>query len=162
MATRSMKSNRTIGGHLLRAMLLRDRHVQADSRLMESFRANGDEAGFQILVKRHGPMVLGVCQRVIGNLHDAEDAFQAVFLVLAKKAASIARCDLISNWLYGVAYCRALQARGRLGRRHAREIQVKDMPQPTVSPDFELHELHQVLDLELNRLPDKYRVPIVL
>jgi RNA polymerase sigma factor (sigma-70 family) len=162
MATGSMKSTRTIGGHLLRAMLLRDRHVQADSRLMECFRANGDEAAFEILVKRHGPMVLGVCQRVIGNLHDAEDAFQAVFLVLAKKAASIARCDLIGNWLYGVAYRTALQARGRLGRRRAREIQVKDMPQPTVSQDFELHELHQALDLELNKLPDKYRVPIVL
>src|SRR5262249_12900900 len=82
--------------------------------------------------------------------------------VLAKKAASIARCDLIGNWLYGVAYRTALQARGRLGRRRAREIQVKDMPQPTVSPDFELHELHHVLDLELNKLPEKYRVPIVL
>src|SRR5262249_31063317 len=79
-----------------------------------------------------------------------------------KKAASIARCDLIGNWLYGVAYRTALQARGRLGRRRSREIQVKDMPQPAVSPDYELHELHQVLDRELDKLTDKYRVPIVL
>jgi RNA polymerase sigma factor (sigma-70 family) len=162
MAIRSTKPAKPIVGHLRRVVLLRDRHVLADSELLESFRARGDEAAFEILVKRHGPMVLGVCRRVIGNVHDAEDAFQAVFLVLAKKAASIARCDLIGNWLYGVAYRTALQARGRLGRRRAREMQVKDMPQPMVSLDFELRELHQVLDLELNKLPDKYRVPIVL
>jgi RNA polymerase sigma factor (sigma-70 family) len=162
MATRSMKPTKPIVGHLRRAVLLRDRHLLTDSRLLESFRASGDEAAFEILVKRHGPMVLGVCQRLIGNVQDAEDAFQAVFLVLAKKAASIARCDLVGNWLYGVACRTALQARGRLGRRRAREMQVKDMPQPTVSPDFDLHELHQVLDLELNKLSDRYRVPIVL
>jgi RNA polymerase sigma factor (sigma-70 family) len=162
MATRLMKSSRTIGGHLRRALLLRDRHVLADSRLMESFRTDGDQTAFEILVKRHGPMVLGVCRRVIGNLHDAEDAFQAVFLVLAKKASSISHCDLIGNWLYGTAYRTALQARGRLGRRRTREVQVKDMPQPAVAPEYELHELHQVLDLELSKLSDKYRVPIVL
>src|SRR5262245_58317663 len=132
MATGLMKPTRTIGEHLRRAVLLRDRHVLTDSRLMESFRANGEQAAFEILVKRHGPMVLGVCRRVIGNLHDAEDALQAVFLVLAKKAASITRRDLIGNWLYGVAYRTALQARVRLGRRRSREIQVKDMPQPAV------------------------------
>src|SRR5262245_42006400 len=162
MATGLIKPTRTIGEHLRRAGLLRDRHVLADRRLMESFSADGDETSFEILVKRHGPMVLGVCRRVIGNLHDAEDAFQAVFLVLAKKAASIARCDLIGNWLYGVAYRTALQARGRLVRRRAQETQVRDMPQPAVAPECELHELHQVLDLELSRLADKFRAPIVL
>jgi RNA polymerase sigma factor (sigma-70 family) len=163
MVTRSAaKSRKPIFGHLRRALLLRDRHVLTDGRLLESFRVNRDEAAFEILVKRHGPMVLGVCRRVIGNVHDAEDAFQAVFLVLAKKAGSITRGDLIGNWLYGVAYRTALHARGRLSRRRAREMQVKDMPQPTVSPDYELHELHQVLDQELNRLPDKYRLPIIL
>src|SRR5262249_57067195 len=131
-------------------------------RLVEYVRTGGEETAFEILGERHGAMVLGVCQRVIGNVHDAEDAFQAVFLVLAKKAASIARCDLVGNWLYGVAYRTALHARGRLGRRRSREIQVKDMPQPAVSPDYELHELHQVLDRELDKLTDKYRVPIVL
>jgi RNA polymerase sigma factor (sigma-70 family) len=162
MATRLTKSTNSISGHLRRAVLLHDRHVLADSRLLESFRANGDQAAFEILVKRHGPMVLGVCRRVIGNLHDAEDAFQAVFLVLAKKAASLARCDLIGNWLYGVAFRTALQARGRLSRRRSREVQVKNMPQSAVAPDYELHELHQLLDRELNKLNDKYRVPIVL
>jgi RNA polymerase sigma factor (sigma-70 family) len=162
MATGSAKSRKPIVGQLRRALLLRDRHVLTDSRLIESFRVSRDEAAFEILVKRHGPMVLGVCRRVIGNVHDAEDAFQAVFLVLAKKAPSITRCELVGNWLYGVAYRTALQARGRLGRRRAREMQVKDMPQPTVSPDYELHELHQLLDQELNKLPDKYRVPIIL
>jgi RNA polymerase sigma factor (sigma-70 family) len=162
MATGLMKSANTFSRHLRRAILLSDRNGLSDSRLMETFRADGDEAAFEMLVKRHGPMVLGVCRRVIGNLHDAEDAFQAVFLVLAKKAASIAHCDLIGNWLYGTAYRTALQARSRLSRRRARELQVKDMPQPAVSPECELHELHQVLDLELSKLNDKYRVPIVL
>jgi RNA polymerase sigma factor (sigma-70 family) len=162
MASRLMKPMNRIVRHLRRAVLLRDGHEVTDGRLLESFRTCADEAAFEILVKRHGPMVLGVCRRVIGNIHDAEDALQAVFLVLAKKAASIAQCDLVGNWLYGVAYRTALQARARLGRRRAREIQVKDMPQPTVSSDMELHELHQALDLELNKLPDKYRVPIVL
>jgi len=157
-----MKPMNRIVRHLRRAVLLRDGHELTDGRLLESFRTCADEAAFEVLVKRHGPMVLGVCKRVIGNIHDAEDALQAVFLVLAKKAASIARSDLVGNWLYGVAYRTALQARARLGRRRAREIQVKDMPQPTVSSDMELHELHQALDLELNKLPDKYRVPIVL
>src|SRR5262249_5566699 len=132
------------------------------SRLLAFFRASGDEVAFEILVKRHGPMVLGVCQRVFGNVHDAEDAFQAVFLVLAKKAAAITRCELVGSWLYGVAYRTALQARSRLRRRHSRELQVKDMPQPAATADYELHELHRVLERELNGLPDKYRAAIVL
>src|SRR5579864_4983839 len=107
-------------------------------------------------------MVLGVCRRVIGNLHDAEDAFQAVFLVLAKKAGSLVPRELVGNWLYGVAYRTALQARTKLCRRRARELQVMDMPHPTVSSNFDLLDLHQALDQELCKLPDKYRVPIVL
>jgi RNA polymerase sigma factor (sigma-70 family) len=162
MATGSAKSGRSFVGQLRRALLLSERHVLTDSRLLESFRLNRDEAAFEILVKRHGPMVLGVCRRVIGNVHDAEDAFQAVFLVLAKKAHAITQSDLIGNWLYGVAYRTALQARGRLGRRRAREMQVKDMPQPTIFPDYDLRDLHEALDQELSKLPDKYRVPIIL
>ncbi len=163
MATRSMKLMNPIVRHLRRAVVAR-RNGVPDSRLLETFCATRDEAAFEVLVKRHGPMVLGVCQRVLGNLHDAEDAFQAVFLVLANKAGSIARSDLLGNWLYGVAYRTALQARVRRGRRRARELQVKDMPHPTVSPDapLDLHELHRVLDRELSKLADKYRVPIVL
>src|SRR5262249_55297362 len=100
--------------------------------------------------------------RVIGNVHDAEDAFQAVFLVLARKAGSIVPRDLVGNWLYGVAYRTALQARGRLARQRARERQVSDMPHPTVAPDVDFEALHQALDSELEQLPEKYRVTLVL
>jgi RNA polymerase sigma factor (sigma-70 family) len=162
MPTRSMNPLNRLVRHVRRAALTRTPCVLSDGRLLESFLAYRDEASFEMLVKRHGPMVLGVCRRVIGNLHDAEDAFQAVFLVLARKADSIVPRDLVGNWLHGVAYRTALQARDRLGRRRARERQVKDMPQPTVAPEFDLRELHDALDQELNELPDKYRVPIVL
>jgi RNA polymerase sigma factor (sigma-70 family) len=162
MATRSMNPLNRLVRHVRHAALGGAPCVLSDGRLMESFLACRDEASFEMLVKRHGPMVLGVCRRVIGNLHDAEDAFQAVFLVLARKAGSIVPRDLVGNWLHGVAYRTALQARNRLGRRRAHERQVKDMPQPTVAPEFDLQELHDALDQELNELPEKYRVPIVL
>jgi RNA polymerase sigma factor (sigma-70 family) len=134
----------------------------SDGELLEAFLDRRDETAFASLVKRHGGMVLGVCQRVIGHRHDAEDAFQAVFLVLARKAGSIAPRDLVGNWLHGVAYRTALQARSRLGRHRARERQVKAMPQATATAELELQELHQVLDRELQALSEKYRVPIVL
>jgi RNA polymerase sigma factor (sigma-70 family) len=162
MATGTLKSMNRIVRRLTRAALLGEGKIHSDGRLLDAFLANGDEAAFEILVKRHGPMVLGVCRRVIGNLHDAEDAFQAVFLVLAKKAASLVPRELVGNWLYGVAYRTALQARTKLCRRRARELQVMDMPHPTVSTNFDLLDLHQALDRELSKLPDKYRVPIVL
>jgi RNA polymerase sigma factor (sigma-70 family) len=162
MATASLKSMNRMVGRLKRAALLGEQKVQSDGRLLESFVAGRDEAAFEMLVKRHGPMVLGVCRRVIGNLHDAQDAFQAVFLVLARKAAAIVPRELVGNWLHGVAFRTALQARAKLCRRRARELQVMDMPHPTVSNNFDLLDLHQALDRELCKLPDKYRVPIVL
>jgi RNA polymerase sigma factor (sigma-70 family) len=162
MTTRTLHPLNSLVRTVRRAALLRDPTFLSDARLLESFLASRDEAAFELLVKRHGPMVLGVCVRVIGNLHDAEDAFQAVFLVLARKAASIVPRELVGNWLYGVAYRTALQARERLGRHRARERQVNEMPQPTVAADVDLEELHQALDRELNHLPEKFRVPIVL
>jgi len=162
MATRTLHPLNSLVRTVRRAALLRDPTILPDGRLLESFLASRDEAAFEMLVKRHGPMVLGVCVRVIGNLHDAEDAFQAVFLVLARKASSIVPRELVGNWLYGVAYRTALQARERLGRHRARERQVNEMPQPTVAPDVDVEELHHALDQELNHLPEKFRVPIVL
>jgi RNA polymerase sigma factor (sigma-70 family) len=134
-----------------------------DRDLLESFLAGRDEAAFAALVRRHGPMVLGVCRRLVGHEHDAEDAFQAVFLVLARRAAHVARRELLANWLYGVARRTALEMRKRTLRRQSRERQVPDMPEPAAGPDAETsRELEAVLDRELGRLPDKYRVPIVL
>ena len=162
MAIRSINPLNQLVRRVRRVALLRGPTFASDGRLLESFLTCREESAFAMLVERHGPMVLGVCHRVIGNLHDAEDAFQAVFMVLACKASSIVPRDLVGNWLHGVAYRTALQARDRLGRRRARERQVMDMPQPTVAPDFDLHELHQALDEELNKLPEIYRVAIVL
>src|SRR5207237_6953546 len=88
---------------------------------LDCFLARREEAAFEALVRRHGPMVLGVCRRVLGNHHDAEDAFQATFLVFIRKAGGIRPRDKLANWLYGVAYRAALKARAMNLRRRARE-----------------------------------------
>jgi RNA polymerase sigma factor (sigma-70 family) len=133
-----------------------------DGQLLGCFIERRDEAAFEALVLRHGPMVLGVCRRVLCRVHDAEDAFQATFLVLARKAASLCARELVGNWLYGSAYRTALEARARRARRRARERQVEDMPESHVEPEPAWRELLPLLDQELHRLPDKYRVPTVL
>jgi RNA polymerase sigma factor (sigma-70 family) len=133
-----------------------------DGQLLETFLERRDEAAFEALVRRHGPMVLGVCRRVLGNVHDAEDAFQATFFVLVRKAGVIRQRELLGNWLYGVAYRTALEARGKSARQRSREKQVETMPQPVFEPNPDGPELAGLLDQELSRLPDKYRVPIVL
>jgi RNA polymerase sigma factor (sigma-70 family) len=118
-----------------------------------------DEVAFEALLRRHGPMVLGVCRRVLRNAHDAEDAFQATFLVLARKAGSIRSRQVFASWLYGVAYRTAMKARAMNAKRRARERQAGERPRAESSAD---EELLAQLDYELNRLPDKYRVPVVL
>jgi RNA polymerase sigma factor (sigma-70 family) len=138
---------------------------QSDEELLERFLAQRDEAAeeaFTAIVQRHGPMVLGVCLRVLGDRHEAEDAFQATFLVLARKAASVIRRDKVANWLYGVACRTAQQARGRTARRRAREERVGMSPQDKPSDGEHGDELRGILDEELARLPARYRAPIVL
>src|SRR5262249_9147607 len=147
---------------LRRAVLLRDGARRSDGQFLASFVERRDEAAFAALVRRHGPMVLGVCRRVLGCTHDAEDAFQATFLVLARKAASIAPRELVGNWLHGVARRTALCARAAQRRRRAREKQMKAMPHPTVEPDAAWQELQALLDQELGQLPVLYRAPVVL
>jgi RNA polymerase sigma factor (sigma-70 family) len=107
-------------------------------------------------------MVWSVCRRVLGNHHDAEDAFQATFLVLVRRAASVWPRDLVANWLYGVAHQTALKARATLARRRLREQQSSESLQPQARPPDSGHELRTLLDQELSRLPDKYRIAIVL
>src|SRR6516165_2557004 len=133
-----------------------------DGEFLDQFLTRHDEAAFEALVRRHGPMVLGVCRRILGDAHDAEDAFQATFLVLVRRAASVVPREQVGNWLYGVAYRTALEAKRVAARRRAREKQVNDMPHPTVGPEECWRDLQPLLDRELNRLPDKYRVPVVL
>jgi RNA polymerase sigma factor (sigma-70 family) len=136
----------------------------SDRTLLERFAAHREEAPFEALLRRHGPMVWGVCRRVLRNHHDAEDAFQATFLVLARKGQSIAHRELVANWLYGVAYQTAMKARSTRAKRRMREGQVAVVPEPkAVSHDHrDRDDLTESLDGELSRLPDKYRIPIVL
>ncbi|MCC6417132.1 MAG: sigma-70 family RNA polymerase sigma factor [Gemmataceae bacterium] len=133
-----------------------------DGQLLERFITGRDERAFAALVRRHGAMVLGVCRRFLANDHDAEDAFQAAFLVLARKAASVRPRELVGNWLYGVAYRTALEARAANARRGARERQVEPMPEPAAAERERCLDLQPLLDEELSRLPDRYRVPVVL
>jgi RNA polymerase sigma factor (sigma-70 family) len=133
----------------------------SDRQLLLRFVSTRDEAAFAALVRRHGPMVLGVCRRLLHDFHDAEDAFQATFLVLAKKAASLVVGESLGCWLYGVAYRTAAQARTLGARRRSRERPMNDMPHPEVLP-AEPRDWLPLLDAELSRLPEKYRAAIVL
>jgi RNA polymerase sigma factor (sigma-70 family) len=133
-----------------------------DTQLLQAFLAQHDEAAFAALVHRHGPMVLGVCQRLLRDPHEAEDGFQATFVVLLRKAPSLVNCVMLGNWLYGVAYRVALKMRSAASRRLAREGQGKDMDQPAPSHGVDWHDLRPVIDDALQRLPRKYRAPIVL
>jgi RNA polymerase sigma factor (sigma-70 family) len=133
-----------------------------DGQLLARFAGRRDEAAFATLLQRHGPMVYGVCRRILGDGPDVDDAFQATFLVLVRKAGSIGRPDLLGNWLYGVAYRTALKARASLARRRA---ELQPLPEVAVAdPTAELvwRDLRPILDEELNRLPDKYRTAVVL
>jgi RNA polymerase sigma factor (sigma-70 family) len=148
--------------HLRRAGGLPDRESLTDGQLLEHFVRHREEGAFTALVRWHGPMVWGVCLRVLRDHHHAEDAFQATFLVLVRRAASIWPREAVGNWLYGVAYQTALKARATAARRQARERQVTVMPEPE-APDRDLwHDLRPLLDRELSRLPAKYRIPLVL
>jgi RNA polymerase sigma factor (sigma-70 family) len=147
--------------HLRRAMLPPDGAGLGDGELLGRFIERHDEMAFAVLVNRHGPMVWGVCRRLL-HQHDAEDAFQATFLVLARKAASIRSKEMVGNWLYGVAHQTALHARRTAARRRTREVQVTTMPDfEAVGPD-PWADIQPLLDEELSRLPDIYREVIVL
>src|SRR5207249_9800515 len=106
-------------------------------------------------------MVYGVCRRLLNNHHDAEDAFQATFLVLAHKAATVVPRALVGNWLYGVAYHTALKVQAQIRLRRWKERKAAAMPRAD-APEELWRQLEPHLDRELHRLPDKYRVPIVL
>lgn len=138
-----------------------------DGQLLQYFLDRQDEVAFAALVRRHGPMVLGVCRRILGNSHDADDAFQAAFYVLVRKGDTIVPREMVGNWLYGVAYRTAMKARAVLAKRKYKERPVSHMllnevPHAEGLDENLWRELQAQLDHELNRLPDKYRVPVVL
>ncbi len=133
-----------------------------DATLLYRFAERRDEAAFAELVARHGPMVWGVCRRILTRVPDAEDAFQATFLVLVRKAGSIGSPELLGPWLHGVAQRVAVRLRAAISGRHARERPLGDEPDSEKLPWAERRELRSLLDEEVNRLPERYRVPFVL
>jgi RNA polymerase sigma factor (sigma-70 family) len=134
----------------------------SDPELLGRFTGSGDESAFTALVRRHGPLVLGVCRRVLGNHADAEDAFQATFLVLARKAMSIARQTSLPCWLYRVAYHTAARARQLLASRRAHEARARRAEAGDPLAEVTGRELVGVLDEELGRLSERLRAPLVL
>jgi RNA polymerase sigma factor (sigma-70 family) len=135
----------------------------SDSQLLQRFLADRDEAAFASLVRRHGPMVFALCRRILHDEHDAEDAFQATFLVLARKAASVRHHRSLGGWLHEVAYHLALRAKAKAAQRRKHETEERTMT-PADDPAVEAvrRELRSLLDEELRQLPSKYRQPLIL
>jgi RNA polymerase sigma factor (sigma-70 family) len=138
----------------------------SDAELLARFVRNRDSAAFELLFWRHGPMIWGVCRRLLGNSPDAEDAYQAVFVILARKAASIGRGEALAGWLHRVAHRTALNARIAQRRRSAHERSATELPD-VPAHDSPLgrsvnQELKDLLDQELLKLPEKFRQPVLL
>jgi RNA polymerase sigma factor (sigma-70 family) len=147
--------------HIRTLAAAKDHHLP-DDQLLDRFAAHRDEAAFATLLARHGPMVLSVCRSILHDLHDAEDAFQAAFLLLAQKAGSLRRRQAVSAWLYRVAYHLAVRARADAARRRA--LDKKALTTPPADPllDLNWREVQTILFEELERLPEHYRAPLVL
>jgi RNA polymerase sigma factor (sigma-70 family) len=135
---------------------------RTDAELLDAYRIHRDEQAFAALVGRHGPMVLGVCGHVLRQAEDAEDAFQATFLVLARHAASIRKAGSLASWLHGAASRAAMNARRAVQRRRAHEGRVKTMPAKDTITDVSWREVQAVLDAEVDRLAEKHRAAFVL
>jgi RNA polymerase sigma factor (sigma-70 family) len=146
---------------LIRRVALDQRGRQlSDHELLRRFAGHGDEAAFHALLVRHGTMVLEVCRGVLGNEADAEDAFQATFLILARKATSVRKTASVGSWLHGVAYRTALKARAQLATRRKNEARAPAR-QVSEPDDLTWREVRQVLHEELTGLAERYRVPLV-
>jgi RNA polymerase sigma factor (sigma-70 family) len=133
-----------------------------DVELLRRFAATGEESAFVALMHRHGAMVLNVCQSILREGHDAEDAFQATFLVLVQSARSIRKPPSLASWLHGVAHRLATRVRAEAARRRARERQALPMPNGEPHQDVDWRDLRPMLHEEVARLPERYRLPFVL
>jgi RNA polymerase sigma factor (sigma-70 family) len=141
---------------------LDERPLLTDGELLERFANLREESALATLVRRHAAMVWSVCGRILNNHHDVEDAFQATFLVLARKATVIQPRDKVANWLYGVAYQTAVRTRATAAKQGRREKQVMRMPDVEALPQEQRDDIRSALHQEINLLPGKYRVLIVL
>jgi RNA polymerase sigma factor (sigma-70 family) len=149
--------------HFLRRLLtVHAADALSDGDLINRFARHLDEDAFAELLRRHGPMVLGVCRRVLVDSADAEDAFQATFLVLVRKARGLRRPASVANWLHGVAHRTALKARGAAVKRRMREREAAAMSASSTVDDLTWRDLGPVLDEEIQHLPARYRAPFVL
>lgn len=157
-ATRSLAASFQHLNHVLLAADLAD---SPDADLVGRFAEHRDEAAFAALVRRHGALVFGVCRRVLRHDQDAEDAFQATFLVFAREAASLRQAGAVGNWLYGVAYNVARRAKTARDRRTVKEQEAASR-RPAMTPEAVPDDLRDVLDRELSALPEKYRGAVVL
>ncbi|MHB1421838.1 MAG: sigma-70 family RNA polymerase sigma factor [Gemmataceae bacterium] len=148
--------------HLRGKLAAQQRSEDSDEQLLQTFLSRNDDNAFAVLVRRHGPMVLHVCRRVLGHHHDAEDAFQATFLVLARHAAKLRNKSSLASWLHGVAYRTALKAKQAAARRRKHEGQTPARPPDNPSEQLLWDEMRTLLDEEIARLPEKYRSVFVL
>jgi RNA polymerase sigma factor (sigma-70 family) len=134
----------------------------SDSDLLEHFTLHNDQGSFAVLIERHGALVWGACCRVLERVQDAEDCFQATFLVLARKASSLRRGDSLAGWLHRVAYRLALRSQAGAGRRQKKEGRAAAMKPVSSQPEESWNELRGLLDRELEHLPPVCRAPLVL
>ncbi|HEV3119386.1 MAG TPA: sigma factor, partial [Gemmataceae bacterium] len=145
----------TLLRHIHKLAADRDSRQRTDRQLLDDFSDRRDEAAFAALVARHGPMVARVCRRVLNHEQDAEDAFQATFLILARRTASIRKREAVGKWLHGVAYRTALEVKRSAARRRDHEARLWTlMRKAAVSPTWD--DVQGVLDQEIQRLPDAY------
>jgi RNA polymerase sigma factor (sigma-70 family) len=152
----------TIVRHLRQLCEIRQGAEVTDGQLLRRFAAQRDEAAFAALVERHGPLVLGVCRRTLQHEQDAEDAFQATFLILARKAGAIRKLESVASWLHGVAQRTAMNARRSAMRRHKHEQSSEALAAESPVSTAAMKELQTLLDEEVQRLPERYRAPFVL
>jgi RNA polymerase sigma factor (sigma-70 family) len=134
----------------------------ADGELLRRFAVRREESAFVALMQRHGPMVLRVCQSILRENQDAEDAFQATFLVLVRNARAISKPASVASWLHGVAYRLATRVRAEAARRRAHERQAVSMSSHELQEDVAWRDLRPILHEEVGRLPERYRLPFVL
>lgn len=152
----------TIMSHVIRGIATQKLRDLTDCELLSLFVKKRDESAFAVLMQRHTGMVQGVCRRILHQNQDAEDACQAAFLVLARKASSISKGESLASWLHGVGYRIALRLRTRSSRQTCQELNSKELPMSDHADDVTWREAMQILDEELNRLHTHYRTPLIL
>jgi RNA polymerase sigma factor (sigma-70 family) len=148
--------------HIRRLTVAQSLQRLPDRQLLQLFAVEREEAAFAALVQRHAQRVWSVCRHVLHHEQDAEDAFQASFLVLARHATSVRKAEALASWLHGVAYRIAMTVKRNAAVRALRERQRSNMPREQTDTDLAWRELQALLDEEVTRLPEKYRVPFVL